>query len=196
VTVPDLAAASGQHEYQFRNNGFVALPSLLTSDQLEQARVAAERDLAAPCGISCERPNNTLVPLRWDDELVEVVLSAHRRIALAIGARDLRWISGYISIKEPHSPALWWHQDWWAWDHPISFWRECPQIAVLCYLSDTTAETGALRILPGSHAASLPLHCVLPEAHSDQSTALDPNHPAMTDQAEQISSSCTPETQW
>jgi hypothetical protein len=61
-----------------------------------------------------------------------------------------------------------------------------PQIAVLCYLCDTTAETGALRILPGSHAASVPLHRILPEAHSDESAGLDPGNAAMTDQPDQI----------
>ena len=185
MTVFEPAALDRRHSCEFRTRGFVPLPGLLKADQLIQAWNAAERAVATPSGISCERPNNTLIPLRWLDDLVDLVLSAHRRIALAIGARDLRWISGYVSVKEPHSPALWWHQDWWAWDHPVSFWRESPQVAVLCYLSDTTVETGALRILPGSHASSVPLHCVLPGAHSDDSTALDPNHPAMTDQPDQ-----------
>ena len=134
----------------------------------------------------CERPNNRLLPLLWDDKLTELVAAAHDRISTAIGARDLRWISGYVSVKEPHSPPLWWHQDWWVWDHPISRRLDPVQVAVLCYLSDTTVQTGALRVLPGSHAASVPLHRVLPEAHSDESTALDLDHPAMSDQPDQI----------
>jgi len=170
----------------FIDNGFVVLPSLLAREQLQRARVAAERAVAAPGETSCERPNNTLVPLRWDDVLVDLVLMRHKLIAASIGARDLRWISGYVSVKEPHSPPLWWHQDWWAWSHPVSFQREAPQVAVLCYLCDTAVETGALRILPGSHAASVPLHHVLPEAHSDESTGLDLTHSAMADQPEQI----------
>lgn len=142
--------------------------------------------MAAPASLSCERPNNTLVPLRWDDILVELILLPRHRIAEAVGARDLRWISGYVSVKEPHSPPLWWHQDWWAWDHPISYRSEAAQIAVLCYLSDTTVTTGALRVLPGSHVASVPLHAALPEAHSDESSALDLDNPAMTDHPAQV----------
>lgn len=171
---------------QFHHDGFVLLPGLLAPGQLEHARAEADRTVAKPAGLSCERPNNTLLPLRWDDTLTELVLASHHRISTAIGARDLRWISGYVSVKEPHSPPLWWHQDWWAWEHPVSFRHDPVQVAVLCYLSYTTVQTGALRVLPGSHAASVPLHRVLPEAHSDESTALDLGHPAMIDQPGQI----------
>src|SRR5882757_6160021 len=170
----------------FASAGFVVLPGLLSAVCLRQARVAADRAVAAPDGLSCERPNNTLVPLRWDSPLVELMLGESDRIAEAVEARDLRWISGYVSVKDPHSPPLWWHQDWWAWDHPVSFQREAAQVAVLCYLSDTTVDTGALRVIPGSHVASVPLHRVLPEAHSDDSTALDLAHPAMTDDPDQV----------
>jgi hypothetical protein len=27
-------------------------------------------------------------------------------------ATDLRWISGYVTVKEPRTPPRWWHQDW------------------------------------------------------------------------------------
>jgi hypothetical protein len=171
---------------EFRSRGFVVLPGLLTGEPLHRARIAAERAVRHPGGIACERPGNTLVPLRWCDELTGLILAGHTRIGRAAGARDLRWISGYVSVKEPHSPPLWWHQDWWAWDHPVSYGQDPPQIAVLCYLSDTTAGTGALRVLPGSHAASVPMHRVLPEAHSDESAGLDPGNAAMTDQPDQV----------
>jgi hypothetical protein len=174
------------HAQEFVTRGFGVLPGLLTGERLQRARDAADRAVAAPEGIACERPNNTLVPLRWNHDLVGLVVSARERIATAVGARDLRWISGYVSVKHPHSPPLWWHQDWWAWHHRVSFERAASQVSVLCYLSDTTAETGALRVLPGSHAASVPLHRVLPEAHSDDSTGLDLQHPAMADQPEQV----------
>lgn len=171
---------------RFHRAGFVVLDGLLTRSQLERARAGADRTVARPAGVPCERPNNTLLPMRWDDPLADLVLAARDRTSAAIGARDLRWISGYVSVKEPHSPPLWWHQDWWAWDHPVSLLHDPVQVAVLCYLSDTTAQTGALRVLPGSHAASVPLHRVLPEAHSDESTALDLDHPAMTDHPGQV----------
>jgi Phytanoyl-CoA dioxygenase (PhyH) len=184
VTRADRDTAEQARE--FRSSGFVVLPGLLAGESLHRARIAAEQAVRHPGGIACQRPNNTLVPLRWDDELVGLILAGHPRIGQAAGARDLRWISGYVSVKDPHSPPLWWHQDWWAWDHPVSYLQDPPQIAVLCYLCDTTARTGALRVLPGSHAASVPLHRVLPEAHSDESAGLDPGSAAMTDQPGQV----------
>lgn len=69
----------------------------------------------------------------------------------SVGATDLRWISGYVSVKEAHSPPLAWHRDWWCWDHPASFRPAPVQVAALCYLGDTDERNGALRIVPGSH---------------------------------------------
>ena len=64
------------------------------------------------------------MPLRWDDGIVQRELSSEDRISRlgrVAHAQAPRWISGYISLKEPHGPALWWHQDWGCWDHPVSF---------------------------------------------------------------------------
>ena len=108
-----------------------------------------------------------------------------RRLAGASAAGDLRWISGYLSIKEPRSPCLWWHQDWWCWDHPISYRKAPVQIAVLCYLTDTAPDNGALRIVEGSHLNSFPIHAILPEAHGEAASGLAPGHPAMSDLREQ-----------
>jgi hypothetical protein len=139
--------------------------------------------------ISCTRPHNMLVPLRWNDAVVQLLLASERRvqtIAEASQAKDLKWISGYVSIKEPCSPALWWHQDWWCWDHPVSYGRRPPQIAVLCYLTDTNVKNGALRVLPGSHLKSVPIHAFLPEAHSHHAGDLEPEHVSMIDLPNQV----------
>ena len=40
-------------------------------------------------------------------------------------------VAGYLSVKEPRTGALDWHQDWWCWDHPASFEEAAPQIALL-----------------------------------------------------------------
>jgi hypothetical protein len=136
----------------------------------------------------CFRPHNTLLPLRWNEPVVRTILasgSRMQRLVAVVGADDLKWISGYISIKEAHSPALWWHQDWWCWDHPFSYRRTTAQIAVLCYVSDTNEQNGALRILRGSHLRSTPLHAILPEAHSQAADALAPDDPVLSDVSEQ-----------
>jgi ectoine hydroxylase-related dioxygenase (phytanoyl-CoA dioxygenase family) len=108
------------------------------------------------------------------------------RVGHAVSASDLRWISGYLSTKGPRSPALAWHQDWWCWDHPVSF-RECAaQVAVLCYITPTTSTSGALRVLPGSHLRQTALHQHLPEPHAADAGALPATHPAAIDSAGQI----------
>jgi hypothetical protein len=176
-------------EQQFADLGYAHLPGWLSGDAL-----AATRDLVdavmtdAPEDESCRRPNNTLVPLRWNDSAVAQILGdiqALQRLSRILGARDMRWISGYLSIKEPHSPPLWWHQDWWCWNHPASYRRAPSQVALLCYLIDTTVQNGALRVIPGSHARSIGLHSALPEAHADDSSVLPPDHAAMRDHPKQ-----------
>jgi ectoine hydroxylase-related dioxygenase (phytanoyl-CoA dioxygenase family) len=142
-----------------------------------------------PQRAACERPHNTLVPLRWDHSIVARVLAdetRRARLGEIVDSEDLRWISGYVSVKEPRSPALWWHQDWWCWDHHVSYRVEAPQVALLCYLAPTDQRNAALRLLPGSHHTSTSLHAVLPEAHADETGNLAPTHPAMSDHPGQV----------
>jgi hypothetical protein len=125
-----------------------------------------------------------LLPVRFDDCVVAAILGDERRVRRlreVLGGNDLRWISGYVSLKEARSPALWWHQDWWCWDHAVSQRPAAAQVALLCYLTDTDARNGALRLLPRSHLRS----ALLPEAHSNSAHGLDPAHPAMRDLAGQ-----------
>lgn len=136
------------------NGGYTRLDGFLGEETLAALRPAVEAVLAAPEVPGCDREHNRLAPLRWDDEIVALVLAdaARRRaIARATGAGDLRWISGYVSTKEPGSGALDWHRDWWCWDHPVSLRPAAAQVALLIYLTATDERTGALRVIPGSH---------------------------------------------
>ena len=165
-------------------DGYALLDGFLDATEIPAVRADIERLLRAPRDPSCERPHNTLVPLRWDDHIVGRVLaseSRRSRLREVADAGDLRWISGYLSLKEPRTPALWWHQDWWCWDHPVSHRLEAPQVALLCYLAPTDERSAALRVLPGSHHTATALHAVLPEAHAGDPGALAATHPAMSD---------------
>jgi ectoine hydroxylase-related dioxygenase (phytanoyl-CoA dioxygenase family) len=68
----------------------------------------------------------------------------------------------------------------------VSYRAEAAQVAVLCYLTDTTSSNGALRVLPGTHRHSVPLHAALPEAHTREAGELDPREAAMRDHPEQV----------
>ena len=136
------------------NDGYARLPGWLAGGDLAAARAAADQVVAAGVDAGCPREHNTLLPLRWRDPLVAQLLAAPARVAAvraAVGASDLRWISGYVSTKDPRSGALEWHRDWWCWEHPASLAEPAPQVALLVYLIDTDERTGALRVRPGSH---------------------------------------------
>ena len=154
---------------------YALLPGWLPAGELPAVRAAADAVVAGDAAPACPRPNNTLLPLRWDDELVSLLVADERRVgtlAAATEAADLRWISGYLSVKEPRTGALDWHQDWWCWDHPASYEAAAPQVALLVYLSETDERTGALRVLPGSHQGA-PREAVTLSARAGDAVVLD-----------------------
>ncbi|MET9292946.1 phytanoyl-CoA dioxygenase family protein [Streptomyces sp. NPDC003077] len=106
------------------------------------------------------------------------IRSAFTRLGLA----DVRWLSGYVIGKPAHSPALWWHQDWWAWNEDVSHAPLAPQIFLMVYLDDTSPENGCLRVIPGSHRRGHFLHGVLPPAHGEEMERLEADHPAYAHQ--------------
>src|SRR5690606_33776151 len=73
---------------------------------------------------------------------------------------------GYIISKPPHSPRLFWHYDWFAWEDPRSYEPIPPQVFLMYYLSDTTPMNGCLRVIPGSHREHNPLHDLIDAPHS------------------------------
>ena len=81
-----------------------------------------------------------------------------------LGFRGTRFSSGYVISKPPGGPALFWHQDWWGWRHPISREDRIAQVALFLYMTDTTRENGCLRLIPGSHRSPHPLHDLV-DAH-------------------------------
>jgi ectoine hydroxylase-related dioxygenase (phytanoyl-CoA dioxygenase family) len=188
IAVAEATRVSSVNGAAFARDGYVVLERFIEPPELSEIRAEVESVVARPHNPSCVRPHNTLLPLRWNDRIVSLLLSSRRRVAAlsgAIAADDLRWVSGYVSVKDAHSEPLWWHQDWWCWDHPISYSRVTAQVAVLCYLTDTSAGNGALRVLPRSHHASSSLHAFLPEAHAPDAD-LSPDHPAADDHEDQV----------
>jgi Phytanoyl-CoA dioxygenase (PhyH) len=164
------------------DDGYRVIPSFLDATDLRLLTQDVEVLLSSPRGASMCRPG--LIPLRWNDAIVARILQPARPARVlrdALRARDLKWLSGYVSTRASHTPALWWHQDWWCWDHPISFRRPATQVAVLCYLTDTDVQSGALRVLAGSHRASTAAHGLLPEAHGKLADGLPRDHAALAD---------------
>jgi hypothetical protein len=173
----------------FFRDGFVVLRRFLNGSELAEMQSTVESLVDSAPDSTCSRPNNTLLPFRWNNRIVEIALASKRRLqvlAETLDADDLKWISGYVSIKDARSPALWWHQDWWCWHHPASYQQASSQVAVLCYLAATNAHNGALRILPGSHHRSSPIHAFLPQPNAHGTADIEASHVAMSDHADQV----------
>lgn len=95
-----------------------------------------------------------------------------------VGFDSYRWLSGYLISKPPHSPPLYWHQDWWGWRHAASYSDRPFGLGFMYYLTNTRQGNGALRVIPGSHRRWHSLHD-LPTAHAeDLARAKDTDRPA------------------
>lgn len=172
----------------FTEEGYGVLERFLDSARVAALRREVDIALQASPVAGCERPHNRLVPLRWNDPAVHLILEGagrRRAVGALTGGEDLRWISGYVSVKESRTPPLWWHQDWWCWDHRVTLCPAAAQVALLCYLSDTSHRNGALRVLPRSHRGSLPLHATVRDAHAE-AAELPLDHGALSDQPGQV----------
>ena len=103
-----------------------------------------------------------------------------------MGLDDTRFTSGYIISKPPGGPALFWHQDWWGWRHPISRTDRIAQVALFLYLTDTRRENGCLRVIPGSHRRPHPLHDVI-DAHDPALAAVEnPDDPVYAPHPDEV----------
>jgi hypothetical protein len=93
----------------------------------------------------------------------------------ALGFPSPVFWSAFCLSKPPHAPPLYWHQDWWGWDEPVSGLPTPSQVFLMYYLTDTTRENGCLRVLPGTHCRRIDLHDLLPSAHSEETYEAHPN---------------------
>jgi ectoine hydroxylase-related dioxygenase (phytanoyl-CoA dioxygenase family) len=159
----------------FAESGFVVLRGAIDRPEVRRVRRLVDAVLVENRPVSCDRPNNLLVPLRWNDRAVDDLLAVSsliEQIRAATSAADLRWIAAYVSVRAPRTDALAWHQDWWCWHHPATFGRAPIQVAALCYLEDVDAANAAPCVLPGSHHRSTALHSRIAMPGADGSAAL------------------------
>ena len=109
-----------------------------------------------------------------------------KEIFRILGFDDTRFSSGYIISKPNNSPALFWHQDWWGWDHPLSYTNQIAQVFVMIYLQDTNPQNGCLRVIPRSHRSYHPLH-LNQKAHTESvSRVEDPNDSIYNSLSEEV----------
>lgn len=170
-------------------DGYVVVEQLLSADVIETLR---ERSAAVVAEISTEhrernRSQGSLVPLADHPAYADVIGAAELGALFdRLGFVDPRFSSGYLISKPPGGPPLFWHQDWWGWQHPLSYTATIAQVFVMVYLGDTSPTNGCLRVIPGSHRARHSLHDA-DAAHGEALSRVDdPAHPLYAEHADEV----------
>nr|CAA9281052.1 hypothetical protein AVDCRST_MAG63-3552 [uncultured Armatimonadetes bacterium] len=163
--------------------GYCVFEDVLDRPMLDELTHVTEALLAgyAPEEAERVRYQGSNVPVAYQDPVFPR-LFARPEVLEALGAlgfADPKWWSAFLLSKPPHAPPLYWHQDWWAWDDPVSADPVPPQVFLMYYLTDTDRENGCLRVIPGTHRRRIALHDALPDAHTEKThnAALDPESP-------------------
>ena len=175
---------------QLIDDGYCLCEQVLDAAMLARVRAVSNRLLDAQSEehFEAQRSTGSMISVYDDPFFAELVAYPPALDALTnLGYPRPRWSSGFIISKPPQSPALFWHQDWWGWNDPISYTDVPQQLFLMYYLVDTTIENGCLRVLKGTHRKRHAMHDLLPEAHTDAvRRATDPTHPIYQPLADDI----------
>ncbi len=165
---------------KLRRDGYCVIEGVLDPALLDDVRRVSLEALAA---VSSEhraqnRSQGSLINIAdYPDYAPLIGHASARDVFRDLKFEDPRFGSGYLISKPPSGPPLFWHQDWWGWDDPISYTDEIAQVFFMYYLTDTSPGNGCLRVLPGSHRRRHPLH-EADAAHGEGLSRVDdPDHP-------------------
>ena len=167
---------------QLIDEGFCVFEKILVGDFLDRVKGTTERLIAEQSKKHFEANLSTgsMISVFSDPIFAELVAHTPALKALAdLGYDDPKFSSGYVISKPPQSPPLFWHQDWWGWNDPVSYTELPQQVFLMYYMVDTTKENGCLRLIPGSHLKRHELHKYVPDAHTDDLKMMtNPDHPS------------------
>jgi ectoine hydroxylase-related dioxygenase (phytanoyl-CoA dioxygenase family) len=174
------ALATDKHR-QLIDDGFCVVEGVLDAAMLGRLKAITERMIARqPAEHFREQvTTGSLIDVADDAELADLIAYPPALAALrSMGFEHIVFQSGYVISKPPHSPPLFWHQDWTGWNSACSYRDEPHQLFLMYYLVDTNRKNGCLRVIPGSHRQPHRLHTLLAEAHTDTvSRRADPSRP-------------------
>ena len=152
-------------------DGFCLFERVLDCELLDQTRTIADAllDRQPPEHFEQQKSTGSMVSVYDDPAFAELVRCPAAIDALGrLGFPRPKWWSGFVISKPAHGPPLFWHQDWWGWNHPVSYGDPVPQQLFLMYYTvDTGPGNGCLRLIPGSHLERHPLHDAVPDAHTN-----------------------------
>ena len=145
---------------QLLRDGYCVVEQILSPEMLDRVRVASDDLIAAQPAEHFDRYKSTgsMISVYDDPFFAELVAYQPALDTLdSLGLPDSRWTSGFVISKPGHSPPLFWHQDWWAWNDPVSYTDLPLQLFLMYYLVDTSIENGCLRVIEGSHRKRHPI---------------------------------------
>ena len=156
---------------QLLRDGYCLVPGVLDAGMLGRLRAATDLMLDAQTEEHKARTRSQgsmfRFPQTTDSVFAELVaLPAALAVLARLGGTDVTFTDAYLISKPPHSPQLFWHYDWFAWEEPEMYAPPPPQVFCMYYLTDTCRENGCLRVIPGSHTRHNPLHDLIAEPHS------------------------------
>ena len=119
-------------------NVYCIADDILDTAMLDRLRQAV-RDSLATKELKKEDNFGSLIHCEFENPVFADLIAWPQSLELlkAMGFTDVRWMSFFLINKPPHSKALWWHQDWFLWDNPISARPEPTQVFLSYYLEDT-----------------------------------------------------------
>lgn len=184
-----------KYREQLEQQGYCIVGNVFDLDMIEKIRQWCNKGLAT---VSENHRNlfkaqGCLVDIADYPDFSELI--AHPALAALFRQLDLHnmvFSSGSIISKPPHSPALFWHHDWWGWDDPISYTERIPQVNIMIYLSATTPEHGCLRVIPGSHRNRHPIHENPTAYDAAISKVENPDHPLFQSCSEEVAVNVKP----
>lgn len=165
--------ANGLSKYQqLRVNGFTTFEQVLDPPMLDELRRVTDALLEEQSAADREkyRYQGSNIQLTYQHPVLAKLFAWPNALEALknLGYLEPKWWSAFLLSKPPKAPPLYWHQDWWAWDDPISAIGYPAQLFLMYYLTDTSVENGCLQLIPGTHRKRIALHDELPSAHGDE----------------------------
>ncbi len=162
---------------QLQSTGACVIENVLDEAMLERVRAIAQAKLAALSEAHRREQKSTgsMVANRDLPGLAQLIAWPATLAALQqLGYRDIKFSRAYLISKPPHSPQLFWHQDFTVWSgEPRAYADLAPQLFAMFYLVDTTRENGCLRLIPGSHRCRHSLHEAVGVAHTAETRRME-----------------------
>ena len=137
---------------QLLQDGFCIFENLVDSAMLANLRKRTDQVLDAQDQENRrqQRTTGSMFGIMQHPFFADIITYRPALDALAsLGYRQPTFSDGYIISKPPHSPRLFWHYDWFAWEERRNYQPEPPQVFLMYYLQDTRRENGCLRVIPG-----------------------------------------------